>query len=238
MIPRLRVMMMMIEKIEQFNPVVGDDKAFNTIQYSKVPDGFRFENLVFNHDMYENVSLIWEDMITFLNLYFGNWEINAKTFKDFFNGLNISLMANIESMEKRLSAILLISPDAGSKVTRTKSGTRQENGTNTKNRNYTDSVENSLNGSSENIVMAFDSTNTDPSQKTNDNQKTTNKGTGTETQTDNNTVSGSDSESESIVTDEDSLTYYERLSKLYPSIPMEFVNIFKENFTISEALIW
>lgn len=238
MIPRLRGMMMMIEKIGQFNPVVGDDKAFNTIHYSKVPDGFRFENLVFNHDMYENVSLIWEDMITFLNLYFGNWEINAKTFKDFFDGLNISLMANIESMEKRLSAIMLISPDAGSKVTRTKSGTRQENGTNTKNRNYTDSVENGSNGSSENIVMAFDSTNTDPSQKTIDNQTTTNKGTGTETQTDNNTVSGSDSESESIVTDEDSLTYYERLTNLYPSIPMEFVNIFKENFTISEALIW
>lgn len=228
----------MIEKIGQFNPVVGDDKAFNTIHYSKVPDGFRFENLVFNHDMYENVSLIWEDMITFLNLYFEDWEINAKTFKDFFDGLNISLMANIESMEKRLSAILLISPDAGSKVTRTKSGTRQENGTNTKNRNYTDSVENSLNGSSENIVMAFDSTNTDPSQKTIDNQKTTNKGTGTETQTDNNTVSGSDSETESIVTDEDSLSYYERLTNLYPSIPMEFVNIFKENFTLSEALIW
>lgn len=228
----------MIEKIGQFNPVVGDDKAFNTIHYSKVPNGFRFENLVFNHDMYENVSLIWEDMITFLNLYFGNWEINAKTFKDFFDGLNISLMANIESMEKRLSAILLISPDAGSKVTRTKSGTRQENGTNTKNRNYSDSVENSLNGSSENIVMAFDSTNTDPSQKTIDNQKTTNKGTGTETQTDNNTVSGSDSETESIVTDEDSLSYYERLTNLYPSIPMEFVNIFKENFTLSEALIW
>lgn len=236
MIQRLRGMMM--DKINQFKPVVGDDNPFNTIHYYEVPDGFRFENLVFNHDMYENISLIWEDMKKFLNLYFEDWEINAKTFKDFFNGLNISLMANIESMEKRLSAILLISPDAGSKVTRTKSGTRQENGTNTKNRNYSDSVENSSNGSSENIVMAFDSTNTDPSQKTIDNQKTTNKGTGTETQTDNNTVSGSDSETESIVTDEDSLSYYERLTNLYPSIPMEFVNIFKENFTLSEVLIW
>lgn len=229
---------MMIEKIKQFKPVVGDDNPFNTIHYSDVPDGFRFDNLVFNHDMYENVSLIWEDMKKFLNLYFESWEINAKTFKDFFNGLNISLMGNIESMEKRLSAIMLISPDAGSKVTRTKSGTRQESGTNTKNRNYSDSVENSLNGSSENIVMAFDSTNTDPSQKTIDNQTTTNQGTGTETQTDNNTVSGSDSETESIVTDEDSLSYYERLTNLYPSIPMEFVNIFKENFTLSEVLIW
>lgn len=229
---------MMIEKIRQFKPVVGDDNPFNTIHYYEVPTGFRFDDLVFNHDMYDNVSLIWEDMKKFLNLYFEDWEINAKTFKDFFNGLNISLMANIESMEKRLSAIVLISPDAGSKVTRTKSGTRQENGTNTKNRNYTDSVENSSNGSSENIVMAFDSTNTDPSQKTIDNQTTTNKGTGTETQTDNNTVSGSDSETESIVTDEDSLSYYERLTNLYPSIPMEFVNIFKENFTLSEVLIW
>ena len=228
----------MIEKIRQFKPVVGDDNPFNTIHYYEVPTGFRFDDLVFNRDMYDNVSLIWEDMKKFLNLYFEDWEINAKTFKDFFNGLNISLMANIESMEKRLSAIVLISPDAGSKVTRTKSGTRQENGTNTKNRNYTDSVENSSNGSSENIVMAFDSTNTDPSQKTIDNQKTTNKGTGTETQTDNNTVSGSDSETESIVTDEDSLSYYERLTNLYPSIPMEFVNIFKENFTLSEVLIW
>lgn len=229
---------MMIEKIRQFKPVVGDDNPFNTIHYYEVPTGFRFDDLVFNHDMYENVSLIWEDMKKFLNLYFEDWEINAKTFKDFYNGLNISLMANIESLEKRLSAIVLISPDAGSKVTRTKSGTRQENGTNTKNRNYTDSVENSSNGSSENIVMAFDSTNTDPSQKTIDNQTTTNKGTGTETQTDNNTVSGSDSETESIVTDEDSLSYYERLTNLYPSIPLEFVNIFKENFTLSEVLIW
>ena len=229
---------MMIEKIRQFKPVVGDDNPFNTIHYSDVPTGFRFDDLVFSPDMYENVSLIWEDMKKFLNLYFDSWEINAKTFKDFFNGLNISLMANIESLEKRLSAIVLISHDAGSKVTRTKSGTRQESGTNTKNRSYTDSVENGSNGTSENIVMAFDSTNTDPSQKTIDNQTTTNQGTGTENQTDNNTVSGSDSESESIVTDEDSLTYYERLSKLYPSIPMEFVNIFKENFTLSEVLIW
>ena len=229
---------MMIEKIRQFEPVIGDDKPFNTVYYSDVPTGFRFDDLVFNHDMYENVSLIWEDMKKFLNLYFEDWEVNAKTFKDFFNGLNISLMANIESMEKRLSAIVLISPDAGSKVTRTKSVTRQESGTNTKNRTYSDSVENSLNGSSENIVMAFDSTNTDPSQKTIDNQTTTNQGTGTENQTDNNTVSGSDSETESIVTDEDSLSYYERLTNLYPSIPMEFVNIFKENFTLSEALIW
>lgn len=229
---------MMIEKIRRFKPVVGDDNPFNTIHYYEVPTGFRFDDLVFNHDMYENVSLIWEDMKKFLNLYFEDWEINAKTFKDFFNGLNISLMANIESMEKRLSAIVLISPDAGSKVTRTKSGTRQESGTNTKNRTYSDSVDNSSNGSSENIVMAFDSANTDPSQKTIDNQTTTNKGTGTENQTDNNTVSGSDSETESIVTDEDSLSYYERLSKLYPSIPLEFVNIFKENFTLSEVLIW
>ena len=230
--------MMIIEKIGQFEPVIGDDKPFNTVYYSKVPNGFRFDDLVFNYDMYENVSLIWEDMKKFLNLYFEDWEINAKTFKDFFNGLNISLMANIESMEKRLSAIMLISPDAGSKVTRTKSGTRQESGTNTKNRTYSDSVENGSNGTSENIVMAFDSTNTDPNQKTIDNQTTTNQGTGTETQTDNNTVSGSDSETESIVTDEDSLSYYERLTNLYPSIPMEFVNIFKENFTLSEALIW
>lgn len=229
---------MMIEKIRQFKPVVGDDNPFNTIHYYEVPTGFRFDDLVFNHDMYENVSLIWEDMKKFLNLYFESWEINAKTFKDFFNGLNISLMANIESLEKRLSAIVLISPDAGSKVTRTKSGTRQESGTNTKNRTYSDSVDNSSNGSSENIVMAFDSANTDPSQKTIDNQTTTNKGTGTENQTDNNTVSGSDSETESIVTDEDSLSYYERLTKLYPSIPLEFVNIFKENFTLSEVLIW
>ena len=229
---------MMIEKIRRFKPVVGDDNPFNTIHYYEVPTGFRFDDLVFNHDMYENVSLIWEDMKKFLNLYFEDWEINAKTFKDFFNGLNISLMANIESLEKRLSAIVLISPNSGSKVTRTKSGTRQESGTNTKNRTYSDSVDNSSNGSSENIVMAFDSTNTDPSQKTIDNQTTTNKGTGTENQTDNNTVSGSDSETESIVTDEDSLSYYERLSKLYPSIPLEFVNIFKENFTLSEVLIW
>ena len=231
-------MMMMIEKIRQFEPVIGDDKPFNTVYYSEVPTGFRFDDLVFNHDMYENVSLIWDDMKKFLNLYFEDWEVNAKTFKDFFNGLNISLMANIESMEKRLSAIVLISPDAGSKVTRTKSGTRQESGTNSKNRSYTDSVENGSNGTSENIVMAFDSTNTDPSQKTIDNQTTTNKGTGTENQTDNNTVSGSDSETESIVTDEDSLSYYERLTNLYPSIPLEFVNIFKENFTLSEVLIW
>ena len=229
---------MMIEKIRQFKPVVGDDNPFNTIHYYEVTTGFRFDDLVFNHDMYDNVSLIWEDMKKFLNLYFEDWEINAKTFKDFFNGLNISLMANIESLEKRISAILLISPDAGSKVTRTKSGTRQESGTNTKNRTYSDSVDNSSNGSSENIVMAFDSANTDPSQKTIDNQTTTNKGTGTENQTDNNTVSGSDSETESIVTDEDSLSYYERLIKLYPSIPLEFVNIFKENFTLSEVLIW
>lgn len=229
---------MMIEKIRQFEPVIGDDKPFNTVYYSEVPTGFRFDDLVFNHDMYENVSLIWDDMKKFLNLYFEDWEVNAKTFKDFFNGLNISLMANIESMEKRLSAIVLISPDAGSKVTRTKSGTRQESGTNSKNRSYTDSVENGSNGTSENIVMAFDSTNTDPSQKTIDNQTTTNKGTGTENQTDNNTVSGSDSETESIVTDEDSLSYYERLTNLYPSIPLEFVNIFKENFTLSEVLIW
>lgn len=227
-----------MEKIRQFKPVVGDDNPFNTIHYRDVPDGFRFENLVFDSDMFENVSLIWDDVKAFLNLYFENWEINAITFKDFFNGLNISLMGNIESLDKRLSAIALISPSAGSKVVRTKSGTRQESGTNTKNRSYSDSVENETIGSSENIVLAFDSSNTDPSQKTTDNQTVTNEGSGTENQTDSNTVSGSDSESESIVTDEDSLTYYERLTKLYPSIPMEFVNVFKENFTLSEVLIW
>lgn len=227
-----------MEKIRQFKPVVGDDNPFNTIHYRDVPDGFRIENLIFDSDMFENVSLIWDDVKEFLNLYFENWEINAKTFKDFFNGLNISLMKNIESLDKRLSAIALISPSAGSKVTRTKSGTRQENGTNTKNRSYSDSVENETSGSTENIVLAFDSSNTDPSQKTTDNQTVTNEGTGTENQTDTNSVSGSDSETESIITDEDSLTYYERLTKLYPSIPMEFVNIFKENFSLSEVLIW
>lgn len=227
-----------MEKIRQFKPVVGDDNPFNTIHYRDVPDGFRIENLIFDSDMFENVSLIWDDVKEFLNLYFENWEINAKTFKDFFNGLNISLMGNIESLDKRLSAIALISPSGGSKVTRTKSGTRQESGTNTKNRSYSDSVENETSGTSESIVLAFDSSNTDPSQKTTDNQTVTNEGTGTENQTDTNSVSGSDSESESIVTDDDSLTYYERLTKLYPSIPMEFVNVFKENFTLSEVLIW
>lgn len=227
-----------MDRLPTIEPIVGDDKPYNTVFYRDVPDGFRFDDLTFDETKFENIAGVWDDIKEFLNSYFGNWEINAQTFANFFDGLNVSLFENIGQLDYRIGALNLVNPEGGAKTIRTKTGTRQENGTNTKSRTYSDSIENTTEGSNENINLAFSSSNNDPTSKTVDNQTVTNEGSGSESQTDTNAVSGSDSESETIRTDEDTLTFYERVLRLYPNIPNDFVNIFKENFTMHEVLIW
>ena len=227
-----------MEKIRPFKSIIGDDEPYNTIHYRDVPDGFRFDNITFDNEEYPEITLIWDKVKDYLNKYYSNWEINANTFVDFLDGLNLSFFGSAGVIEKRLNAVSLISPTGGSKITRSKTGATTENGTNTRNREYNESSDSTVNGSSENIVLAFDSSNEDPSGKTKDNQTTENTGGGSEDETVTNARTGSDTENETIITDLDSLTYYERISQLYPNVIDDFVKLFKENFTLSEVLVW
>ena len=227
-----------MEKIKPIKSIIGEDEPYNTFYYRDVPSGFRFDDIVIDSEEYPEISNIWDKVKDYLNKYYANWEINAKTFVDFLDGLNLSFFGNALVIEKRLNAVSLISPTGGSKITRTKTGTSNETGSNTRNREYNESSDSTVNGSNKNIVLAFDSTNEDPSNKSEDSQTTNNVGGGSEEETATNLRNGSDTENETIITDLDSLTYYQRIVELYPNVMDDFVKLFKENFTLSEVLVW
>lgn len=231
----------MIQRIQRWNPIRGDDLAYWTIALRDCPDGFHFVNLVKDTEM-QLTSAIWDELIDYAERYYADYEIVGNTFQDWLNGLQLSYDGNKTMFENILENMPYIRFDKGQSVTRTRTSSDTESGSDTKNRTYSEENATTNTGEDKRIVLGFDSQNEDPSDKSTSDSTQNTDGSGSEQQTGSTERERATEETETTVTDrfqgENPVDYFERVLKVYPNIYEDFVKMFESNFTLREVLIW
>lgn len=215
------------------NPIKGDDLPFNTIALRDCPDGFHFSALIPDASLVHTYE-IWSELIGFAERYYADWEINGTTFASWLYGLQESYDANKLTFEKMLETLANVKYDHGQKVTtirtdnqtradsRTKTGassdttvssengsdsrTRQGGKTESNQREYNESAITEQNGVTKETALAFDSTNDDPSKKSDTAQNQNGVNVGSE----GTSVTSSEDGSESGGYDKSTLSSVER----------------------------
>ena len=180
---------MTMNRLNRPNPIIGDDYPYNTIALRDAPEGFHFVNLIPDPSLTLTYEM-WDELVGYAERYYADWELNARTLVDWLNGLQLSYDTNKYKFEKALVALANVRFEEGQTVThtlqqsdvnntvRSKSSSADENTTGTDmgsdsksvTRNTADSTERDYQGTTANgqdatadeINVAFDSTNTDP----------------------------------------------------------------------------
>lgn len=90
-------------RIDYFEPIIGDDKAYWTIHYRDVPEPFRLNDAwdVLTDDL-PLMQGKKEGFIKAFDLYYGRYEINAGTYQDFLDMLQEVLLLNADTVERLL----------------------------------------------------------------------------------------------------------------------------------------
>ena len=231
----------MIRKLNKWTPIKGDDDPYYTLALRDCPAGFHFRNLVQDETL-THTNAIWDILTDYAERYYADYEVVGNTLKDFLNGLQLSYDGNKMMFENVLANLPYVRFDSGQTVTRTKNVEDSESGTLTKSRSYSEENEVTNEGADTRIVLGFNSTNEDPSDKTTSDSTQNTEGSGSEDSTDETERERSSEESESVVTDrfagENAIDYYEKVLKVYPNIYELFVKMFETNFTMMEVLVW
>ena len=222
-----------MEMMKPWKPVKGDDSPFRTIALRDCPTGFHFQNLIPDSTL-TYTSELWNELITYAERFYAEYEIVGNTLVDWLNGLQLEYDRNKYRLEMALSKINLVGFDLGSTTIRTKSGTDNvvANGSDSRVNNQTDSNE------TDNIVLAFDSSNEEPSNKTTGNGSTAISETVTYGRGDNRTISETETTNVNRFMGEFSIDIYKKLIENYPSVLDIFVSFFKNNFSMQEGLYW
>lgn len=231
----------LIQKMKGWNPIKGDDSPYWTIALRDCPEGFHFENLT-QDETCIHTNEIWDELIDYAERYYEDYEIVGNTFTDWLRGLQLSYDSYKLVFENVLKNLEYLRFDKGQTTTRNRTGNGTDSGTNTKSRNYSETNVTTDEGTTDNINVAFDSDNLDPTSKVKTSSENNVTGGGTETQSDSSSQTKTETESETVVVDrfagENPLDYFERVLKAYPNIYEDFVKIFESNFTLREVLIW
>lgn len=234
-------MIHLIQKLNKWNPIRGDDDPYYTLALRDCPEGFHFVNLV-KDDTLTHTNEMWDLLVDYAERYYADYEVVGNTLKDFLNGLQLSYDGNKLMLENVIANLPYIKFDKGQTVTRNKDVSDTESGTATKNRSYSEGNETTDEGADTRIVLGFDSQNEDPSDKTTSSKTQNTTGSGSEDISDESEHDRTSTETESVVTDrfagENSIDYYEKVLKVYPNIYELFVKMFETNFTMMEVLIW
>ncbi len=231
----------MIQRLNEWNPIRGDDSPYYTNYLRDNPEGFHFSDLVQDEEMVLT-NQMWDDLIDYAERFYEDYEVVGNTLTDWLRGLQLSYDGNKMMFEKMLESLPFIKFDKGQTVTRTKSTTDSETGSATKNRTYSEQNSITTSGEDTRIAVGFDSSNEDPSDKSTSESAQDTSGSGSEGVIDGSERKHTGSETETVVTDrfagEDSINYFERVMKLYPNVLDTFVKMFESNFTMMEVLIW
>lgn len=231
----------MIQRLNEWNPIRGDDLAYYTTYLRDCPEGFHFVNLVKDDEM-TLTNAIWNQLIDYAERYYADYEVVGTTLQDFLNGLQLSYDGGKMVFENMLSNMPYIRFDKGQTVTRTKEVSDSETGSASKSRTYSESNEITNEGTDTRIALGFDSQNEDPSDKSTSDSTQNTDGSGTESVSDESEREHSSDETETVVTDrfagENPIDYFEKVLKVYPNIYADFVKMFETNFTMMEVLIW
>lgn len=127
--------MEMSMRINCFEPIVGDDKAYWTIHYRDVPEPFRLNDAFGKIDTQSCPLLtgVKEKVIEIFDLHYGRHEINADTYQDFLEMLQETLLINADKYEGYLELLNseMKAIGFGRTETRTKTteSTREKTGT-------------------------------------------------------------------------------------------------------------
>lgn len=227
----------MIEKLKTWKPIKGDDSPFYTIFLRDVPNGYGFDSITNDATLIKQ-SEIWESLIDYAKRYYSDYELNARTLTDFKNLLQLVYDGHKNQFEFMLDNIDLLQADFGQSTTKTTTRNKSTNSENERTMTKNQATEN--NGTTENITLAFDSSNEEPTDKS----VGTNREDITSRDTDNTTNEGTETETytERIDIDrfygENPFDMYDRLMMLYPSIYDVFVKYFENCFTLKEVMIW
>lgn len=94
---------MVLTKLDKFGEIVGDDSAYHTMKYWKVPTGYRLSNLTFPPEStHPLVNATKDRLIGYAERWYKHWEINGKTIADFHENCQLALEENVDNLEKFL----------------------------------------------------------------------------------------------------------------------------------------
>lgn len=224
-----------MERLPKQIDILGDDLPYVTQIYRKVPNGFRFDNLVFPTD--KPLTLAVKDkLIDFANRYYRNHEIVGKTYVDFFESLQVSLDLNVDNFEKLLEVYEddIAKPTQSRTIKRTTDLTDTDNSTgNTTTSDTTDTT-----GTSKDFDLPVDNGGAQETARTDNTGSTESSGTINSTNQGTTTHKGTETEEWSDV---GVAPNYELLNGFLDnnrSMYEVFVSYFENDFTIMEVMTW
>lgn len=94
-------------RINYFDPIIGDDKAYWTIHYRDVPEPFRLMDAFDEIDVQDCplLSGVKDKVVKIFDLHYGRFEINAETYQDFLEMLQETLIINADKYEGYLELL-------------------------------------------------------------------------------------------------------------------------------------
>jgi len=230
---------MVIEHLRTFKPIIGDDNPYYSFVYDAVPQGYRFDDLVFPERCPLTLALK-DRLIDYCNRYYRHHEIVGNTFEDFKQYLQIALDTNIDNYEKFLAVYEddIALPILGRTIKRTYSS--QDESASNNNRENTGTVGVVDNSTAKDYDLPIDN------QTAQEVNRTVTDGTNTRTdnlneyseQNASNTHEGVDIEEWSDVGVTDNWDKLNGFLNNNPTIEMEFTKYFEGCFTIYEDLKW
>lgn len=230
-----------MELLKPIKSIIGEDEPYYSLYYRDVPDGFRLTDIVTKSGL-EYITPLWNELINFADRYFADFEVNARTVKDFYNNIQLDYDEYIDMLENKLKNLAIVEFTKGQRITRTKTGTNEESNTDSKTRSFSGTSTEDNDDTTEQINLAFASANDSPSHKEVYDGSKSVSDSGTETNSGTNNRTGEMSENETTVIDrfegENPIDYYERIVEIYPNIKTDFIDIFKNSFILTEVLIW
>jgi len=116
-------------KMERYLPDAGDDLAFETQQYYKVPEPWRLGNIVLHTDV-PLTTAIWPTLYPMIERHYRNFEICGRTYADFFDSLQSEYDENADTLERMLSVYHddIANPVLGRTVKNTHTATVNDDG--------------------------------------------------------------------------------------------------------------
>ena len=91
-----------MERMNRFDPIVGDDLPYVSQTFRRVPAEFGFKALVYPEDRPLTYALR-EKLNVYATLYFRNHEIVGRTYQDFQENLQADLLLNLDTFEKMMA---------------------------------------------------------------------------------------------------------------------------------------
>lgn len=94
-------------RLNYFDPIIGDDKAYWTIHYRDVPNPFRLVDAFDEVDVQDCPLLtgVKDKVVEIFDLHYGGSEINAETYQGFLEMLQETLLINADKYEGYLELL-------------------------------------------------------------------------------------------------------------------------------------